>query len=102
MRVKEAYAWDSAHPVKRKHMRITVRAKRQGQLVHRVKVIPRWFLRNAIYPVYTDTTSTVAVSFGMRCISFVTVSRVAYFRAYQITQDGIAFLRGEKKVPEWV
>lgn len=54
---KKAYVWDSTsiHP---KYVPIEIRGRFRNGRFEGEKVIPRSFLASAVYPVFTDTTST--------------------------------------------
>lgn len=51
---KPAYVWDSSG----KSMAITILTRKIGKILSCRKIIPRTFLSNAVYPVFTDTIDT--------------------------------------------
>lgn len=54
---KKATVWDST-PIHAKSIPIVIQGRYRNGRFEGVKVIPRSFLENATYPVFTDTTST--------------------------------------------
>jgi len=56
--MKDFYIWDSGEPERRKKQRIEVEFARSGDAWIIRKLIPQSFFDGAVFPVFTDTTST--------------------------------------------